>query len=97
MAKNIHNRRVFRDIVTRRTTILIRVCVASSNGVALINIGFTLGSGILMSIPTTYWENLQGPIADPPSLEETYRNIFPFLPLILTDGVRPNLGTGSVQ
>jgi hypothetical protein len=85
--KVIHNRRVFRDIA-ERGTILIHVCIATTNGVALTSKGFTSRSGILMSTATRYQASLQGPVAGPQSWEEVYHNIFPILPLNPSDRVR---------
>lgn len=77
--------------------ILIRVCVAISNGAALTNIEFTLRSGILMSTPTTYWASLQGRVAGPQSLEEIYLKISPLLSLIPTEGVGEDPFTGNAK
>ena len=53
VAKSIHNRKVFRDII-KRSTIPICVCIAILSGVAPTNIGFTLRSDIPTSTPTAY-------------------------------------------
>jgi hypothetical protein len=53
-ARDMPNGRVFLDIVGRRTTTLICARIADSDGVALISIGLTLRSGILMLTATTY-------------------------------------------
>ena len=55
-ANDIHSGKVFRDIDERHIDAPIRVfiCVANSNGLALVIIGLTLRCAILMSILTRY-------------------------------------------